>query len=100
MGSAEAIKPSKQKPLNQRWLFTEIDSSKAAELARSAQLPLLIAELLVTRGVATAQQAAEFLNPEIAHLTDPYAMSGMRAAVERLQKAIREQEPILIYGDY
>lgn len=100
MGLAEATKPHRQKPLNQRWLVAEIDPLKAAELARSAQLPLLVAELLVARGIATSQEAEAFLHPEIANLTDPYAMAGMRAAVERLQRAIREREPILIYGDY
>lgn len=100
MSTAEAAITLRQKPLQQRWLLAETDPQLAAELAHSAQLPLLIAELLTARGITTPQEAGEFLQPKISGLTDPYAMTGMVAAVTRLQQAIREQEPILIYGDY
>ena len=41
-----------------------------------------------------------FLHPTLGDLLDPYALHGMAAAVERIQHAIAEREPILIYGDY
>ena len=60
----------------------------------------MLAELLIARGIASPSQASAFLNPELAHLHDPFLMSGMNAAVERLERAIAGHEPILLYGDY
>ena len=69
-------------------------------LAREARLPLVLAELLVARGITQASQAYTFLNPETAHLHDPMLMLGMSQAVDRLERAIAAREPVLLYGDY
>ena len=72
----------------------------AAHLAHQANLPLLVAELLIARGIETAQAAEVFLRPGIAQLHDPYLMKGMRRAVDRVLAAISANEKLLIYGDY
>jgi len=69
-------------------------------LAKSARLPVVLAELLIARGITQAGEAYAFLNPDISHLNDPFLMLGMTAAVERVEKAIRLREPVLLYGDY
>jgi single-stranded-DNA-specific exonuclease len=84
----------------QRWVFTESHPVEAAALAKAARLPQVLAELLVARGVTQPAQAFAFLNPEIAHLHDPFLMLGMSEAVARLEGAIANHEPILLYGDY
>ena len=84
----------------QRWLPAEPCAEAAAELAREARLPQVLAELLVARGVTGACQARAFLNPEFADLHDPFRMLGMREAVERVERAIAHREPVLLYGDY
>jgi single-stranded-DNA-specific exonuclease len=61
---------------------------------------MVFAELLVARGIASASQAFAFLNPDLAHLNDPFLMLGMTAAVERVEQAIAAHQPILLYGDY
>ena len=86
--------------LSRRWILSETDPNAAAALAREGGLPLLIAELLVARGVRTAVEAERFLHPQFEHLHDPYSMLGMERAVARIQKAIAAGETILIYGDY
>ena len=86
--------------LSRRWILSESDPGAAGALAREAGLPLLIAELLVARGVRTAAEAERFLHPQFEHLHDPYSMLGMEPAVARIQRAIAAQEMILIYGDY
>jgi single-stranded-DNA-specific exonuclease len=88
-----------QRPL-QRWLIAEPHLEEAAALAKAAHLPQSLAELLLARGISTAAQAHAFLNPELAHLNDPFLMLGMTAAVERLERAIASHEPVLLYGDY
>jgi single-stranded-DNA-specific exonuclease len=64
-----------------------------------------IAQLLVARGIDTPAAAEAFLNPTLDALLDdpacdPTQMLGMKAAVERILRAIGNAEPILIYGDY
>jgi single-stranded-DNA-specific exonuclease len=84
----------------QRWLFAKPHPEESASLARDARLPVVLAELLVARGINTAAEAFAFLNPEPAHLHDPSLMLGMSVAVNRLERAIAAHEPILLYGDY
>jgi single-stranded-DNA-specific exonuclease len=84
----------------QRWKLTEARGDEAAALARAARLPLALAELLIARGAGEPAEAQRFLNPEINHLHDPLLMLGMDAAVARLERAIAEREPVLLYGDY
>jgi single-stranded-DNA-specific exonuclease len=59
-----------------------------------------LARLLIRRGLTEAGEAARFLMPSIAHLHAPEHMTGLRAAVGRIDAAIQHKEPILIYGDY
>jgi single-stranded-DNA-specific exonuclease len=84
----------------QRWVTADSHPEESAALASEARLPLVLAELLVTRGITQASEAFAFLNPELAHLHDPFLMLGMAAAVDRLERAIAAREPILLYGDY
>ena len=84
----------------QRWTPVEPHPEQAAALAKAARLPLVLAELLVARGIGEPAEAFAFLNPEIAHLNDPLLMLGIDAAVARLERAIADHEPVLLYGDY
>src|SRR5712692_1926027 len=59
-----------------------------------------VAHLLVLRGIADVESAERFLAPSLAHLHSPYAMTGMKVAIDRLESAIERKEDILIYGDY
>ncbi|HEY3627225.1 MAG TPA: single-stranded-DNA-specific exonuclease RecJ [Terracidiphilus sp.] len=76
------------------------DGERASALAQAARVPLVLAELLVARGVSDAHGAHAFLNPDFTHLHDALLMRGMEAAVERVERAIAAREPILLYGDY
>jgi single-stranded-DNA-specific exonuclease len=60
----------------------------------------VLAPLLVRRGIADSESAQHFLSPGLTHLHSPQQMSGLSAAVDRLDAAIERKEPILIYGDY
>lgn len=83
-----------------QWQQRACDAEVVSALAESAKLPRAVAQLLVQRGISTAESAQRFLTPELSHLHDPYGMLGMKIAVERLQRAIAAKEPLLIYGDY
>jgi single-stranded-DNA-specific exonuclease len=81
-------------------VLAEQHPEAAQELARTARLPLVLAELLVARGITHPRDAHAFLNPEISHLHDPMLMLGMAEAAARLDRAIAAREPVLLYGDY
>ncbi len=94
-----------------RWIFKDVDSNQVHLLSealrlRSAiapgdpQLAFTLAGLLAARGIADPEAAERFLFPSLSHLHSPYTMSGMQAAVDRLDAAIERKEGILIYGDY
>ncbi|MGA8308460.1 MAG: single-stranded-DNA-specific exonuclease RecJ [Terriglobales bacterium] len=94
-----------------RWVPKSADSSVvdrlAAELGaqpslglKNPQLVATISRLLVMRAICEAEAAERFLAPSLAHLHSPYLMTGMKAAVDRIEAAIENKESILIYGDY
>jgi len=98
---AAGLPPAPPRSLpRQRWILSEPHPAESAALAKAARLPLVLAELLVDRGITQAEDAFAFLNPESSHLHDPFLMLGMTAAVERLEAAIARREPVLLYGDY
>ncbi len=92
--------PSVLRTPRQRWILAEPHPREAEALAQSARIPLVLAELLIARGIGTSGEAFAFLNPEVAQLHDPLLMLGMQTAVERVEAAIARREPILLYGDY
>lgn len=60
----------------------------------------LLERLIESRGLKQGQQIEDFLNPLSVKLIHPNAFSDMKKAVERLEKAIKDSEKILIYGDF
>ena len=83
-----------------RWALRSADDSLVRQLTSELKLSPIVARLLVSRGISSTEQAQKFLAPSLSHLYSPYAMLGMKAAVERLQAAIANKETVLIYGDY
>jgi single-stranded-DNA-specific exonuclease len=69
-------------------------------LSRQADVPALIARLLLARGIDSPDKAYDFFHPRISLLHDPFLLKGMKLAVERIREAILERENIAIYGDY
>ncbi len=69
-------------------------------LRRVARAAPILAPLLVRRGITDSESARVFLSPTLSHLHAPERMTGLPAAVDRIDAAIDRKEPILIYGDY
>lgn len=84
-----------------KWsLKAEPNIELVQSLKNSLGVPTIIARLLVQRGINNFEQAKLFFRPEITHLHDPFLMKDMSLAVDRLHKAILNNEKILVYGDY
>ena len=63
-------------------------------------VPPRLATLLARRGVSSASEAAEFLNPDVSALHDPHRLSGMQEAIQRLLEARDQHQKVAIVGDY
>ena len=84
-----------------RWTIKpKPEESKVAELARDLNVNNLVAQLLLQRGINTYDDAKKFFRPELSDLHDPFLMKDMQLAVSRIEKAILNNENILVYGDY
>ena len=84
-----------------RWnLKSKPEKEKLQALQNALQVDEIIATLLVQRGVETYEQAKTFFRPTLADLHDPYLMKDMDKAVNRIEKAIQNNENILVFGDY
>lgn len=69
-------------------------------LAQQLSISGTLANLLVQRGIRTYDQAKAFFRPEVGLLHDPFLLNDMDKAVERLNRALQQDEKILVYGDY
>ncbi|MBZ5594871.1 MAG: single-stranded-DNA-specific exonuclease RecJ [Acidobacteriia bacterium] len=83
-----------------RWLFQPLDRNGVGALAQALGIGLPAASVLYGRGLQDAVTARHFLCPSLDDLHDPLKLRGMDCALERLTRAIRNREQILIYGDY
>ena len=87
--------------MNKRWICKELpDEAVYAKLAAQLSIEKPLAALLVQRGYDTVDKANDFFNPDINKLHDPFLMKDMDKAVERLSKAVINNEKIMVYGDY
>jgi single-stranded-DNA-specific exonuclease len=82
------------------WDHQPCDEAAAAWLADAAGIGVVTARLLQQRGVTTPEAVARFLGPSLDHLHDPFELSDMAAAVDRVFAAIARKEPVVIHGDY
>ena len=80
--------------------LTAVEQELQQQLERELNISSAAARMLVVRGIQTADEARAFVRPSLDKLHDPFLMRDMDQAVERLHRAIAQNEKILIYGDY
>jgi len=86
-----------------KWIYRTLSEQQIEtqnKLAEELSISPVLAQLLVQRDIHTFDDARSFFRPDLANLHDPFLMADMDKAVERLTKAMRHNEKILIYGDY
>ena len=76
------------------------DPGVVEKLRRELNYHPLTAAVLVNRDIFTLTDARGFLNISLSNLRSPFSLKDMDAAVNRIHKAIIENEKILIFGDY
>lgn len=84
-----------------RWTIKPKPEQKDIDaLAQSLAVDALVAQLLLQRGITTFEEAKQFFRPQLSDLHDPFLMKDMDIAVARIERAVKNQENILVYGDY
>jgi single-stranded-DNA-specific exonuclease len=85
-------------PNQKRWIVPPQITPEADSALE--KFPPLLRQILFNRGYATDADARAYLNGKPNFDNDPFQMTGMHKAVERIRFAIQNNEPIAIYGDY
>lgn len=75
------------------------DENLIKDISETFGVSLRFAKILTKRNINTVEQAKKFLYPSLSDLGDPFLMSGMKEAVDRIN-AVSPEEVIVVYGDY
>lgn len=86
-------------PASRPWRPRPADAQLSRTLARDLGCEPLVAQLLANRGVRDADGAQAFLRPKVDELLDPFELADMEPAADRVTRALKERELILVYGD-
>jgi single-stranded-DNA-specific exonuclease len=84
-----------------KWILNQsVDKQQVAKIVKVLNIDENLATLLVQRGITNYEEAKTFFRPSLSQLHDPFLMKDMDKAVDRVLKAINDNEKLLVYGDY
>lgn len=86
--------------MNKKWECYEVDNKKVKELVDQYGINELLARILVNKNITNKNDMSIFMNPTRKDFHDPFLMPDMEIAINRLLKAIENNQKIIIYGDY
>ena len=86
--------------MKKKWKILSADESKINALQQSLQISYELCKILVQRQIDTFENAKNYFRPRLSQLHDPFLMKDMDKAVERIIRAIDQNEKILVFGDY
>jgi len=84
-----------------KWIIrNEHEPTEIDNFARQLNVSPIIAHILFNRGIKDFETARDFFRADINDLHDPFLMHDMEKAVDRLIRALKNKEKIMLYGDY
>jgi single-stranded-DNA-specific exonuclease len=86
--------------MKRKWYILKPDKKTADDISKALNCSPVIASILVNRGILSPKDAYDFLNTSLENIRNPFSMKDMDKAVERIYKAIKNHEKILVFGDY
>lgn len=86
--------------MNKKWEVNEADDILINKIAEEFNVSRLVANIIANKGLMNSHEIEVFLNPRRSDFHNPFLMPDMEIAVERIIKAINENEKVAIYGDY
>ena len=86
--------------MKKKWEFLKTDEDAVERIKKQYNMSELLATVLVNRNIVEDSDIKMFLEPTRNDFHDPYMMPDMEKAVDRILKAINNNEKVMIYGDY
>lgn len=86
--------------MKQCWLIPETKSNKTLLLCESLAVSPIVADILAQRGLQEVRKAVDYLRPTMLSLASPFCFKDMSRIIERLTKALKCKEKVLVYGDF
>ena len=86
--------------MNKKWECYKTDENELEKIVKQYNISKLLAKILINKKIITEKEINLFLNPTRNDFYDPFLMPDMEKAVDRIIKAIKNKENIIIYGDY
>jgi single-stranded-DNA-specific exonuclease len=86
--------------MQKRWNILTTDDTKTNALHQALNVNKTICKILVQRGYDSFEKAKHFFRPQLTNLHSPWLMKDMDKAVKRIETAFKQQEKILVFGDY
>jgi single-stranded-DNA-specific exonuclease len=86
--------------MDKLWILNKIDEAASKRLSSNLKIHPVTAALLVNRGIKDSEEAKSFLSGGLDYLHSAFELKGVKKAVNRIDKALRDDEKIIIYGDY
>ncbi|MBS1642164.1 MAG: single-stranded-DNA-specific exonuclease RecJ [Bacteroidetes bacterium] len=86
--------------MQKRWNILYANNEDVKKLHTALKINETICKILVQRSIDNFEKAKNYFRPQITHLHNPWLMKDMDKAVERIAKAITQNEKILVFGDY
>jgi single-stranded-DNA-specific exonuclease len=87
-------------PVAKQWRLKPQPDEQAVDALAHEKCPHTAARILIQRGIGDPAVASAFFRPALDQLHDPFLMAGMEEAVARIQRALGDNERIMVYGDY
>ena len=86
--------------MREAYRLRSVDPIRAGALARRIGASTTLGQILIHRGIEAPDEALDFLNPRLRDLCDPSSMLDLELVVERIARAIKARERIVVFGDY
>lgn len=86
--------------MRKRWILKTCDEKLVDSISKEFKIPAIAAKVLINRGHTSFDDVSFFLNATLKNLYDPFKMKDLHSACYRISVAIRNDENILIHGDY
>ena len=86
--------------MNKKWQINEVDDEIVEKIKNEFNLSKLVASIIASKGMKNQDEIEVFLHPRRNDFHDPFLLPDMEKAVDRIVKAINNNEKVAIYGDY
>lgn len=86
--------------MHRRWLLKRTNAEYVAYLSRAASISPVLAQILINRGLKTAEEVYAFFSQTVETMSDPFEIGGMDAAVGTIESCRAGGTRVLVHGDY